>query len=184
MLHGGMNMVHGVPVEVVVKRVSRINLRIGLDGVVKVSVPRWRATLHEAEAFLLSKWKWVEKVRRESAARLANAPPQAREADIARLRELISMLMAWRCLEFEESGVKWTLRSMKSVWGSCHWRKREITFNSELAVKPPDLVEYVVVHELTHLEAHDHGPRFYELMDARLPGWRELRRRLNRGGQN
>ena len=39
---------------------------------------------------------------------------------------------------------------------------------------------YIVVHELTHLKAANHGPRFYALMDARLPGWKELRRRLNR----
>jgi len=37
-----------------------------------------------------------------------------------------------------------------------------------------------VVHELTHLKAASHGPRFYALMDARLPGWKDLRRRLNR----
>ena len=40
-------------------------------------------------------------------------------------------------------------------------------------------MEYVVVHELTHLRAPNHGPAFYALMDARLPGWRQLRRRLN-----
>ncbi len=181
MLHCGMNIVHGVPVEVAVKRVSRINLRIGLDGVVKISVPRWRCTLHEAESFLFSKWKWVEKVRRESAAKRENSPKEADEADIAALQDLLSMLVAWRSLEFEESGVRWNMRRMKSVWGSCHWRKRELTFNSELAVKARDLVDYVVVHELTHLKVHDHGPSFYALMDERLPGWRDLRRRLNRG---
>ena len=67
---------------------------------------------------------------------------------------------------------------MKSLWGSCQWRKRLITLNAELARVPRELVEYVVVHELTHLQAHDHGPRFRALMDERLPGWKALRRRL------
>ena len=48
-----------------------------------------------------------------------------------------------------------------------------------LALKPRELVEYVVVHELTHLKVHNHGAAFKALMDARLPNWRSLRRRLN-----
>ena len=44
--------------------------------------------------------------------------------------------------------------------------------------EPRELVEYVVVHELTHLRAHDHGPAFKAFMDARLPDWRLRRRRL------
>ena len=69
---------------------------------------------------------------------------------------------------------------MKSVWGTCHIRKRQITYNAELARVPRELVEYVVVHELTHLQAANHGPRFYALMDERLPGWKLLRRKLNK----
>ena len=68
---------------------------------------------------------------------------------------------------------------MKSLWGSCQWRKRLITLNAELARVPRELVEYVVVHELTHLRVHDHGPQFKALMNARLPQWHPLRRRLN-----
>ena len=48
-----------------------------------------------------------------------------------------------------------------------------------LAGKPPELVEYVVVHELTHLRVHGHGPAFWLLMSRRLPDWRARRSRLN-----
>lgn len=51
-----------------------------------------------------------------------------------------------------------------------------------LAGQGRDEVEYVVVHELTHLAAHDHGPLFRALMDERLPDWRERRERLHGGG--
>ena len=47
-----------------------------------------------------------------------------------------------------------------------------------LAGAPRECVEYVVVHELTHLKAHGHGVRFKALMDERLPDWRERRRAL------
>ena len=64
---------------------------------------------------------------------------------------------------------------------SCNWHRRHVTYNLDLALHPRDLGEYVVVHELTHLRVANHGPDFQRLMDARLPGWRMLRRRLNRG---
>ena len=68
---------------------------------------------------------------------------------------------------------------MKTLWGVCHFSKRQITYARQLALKPRELVEYVVVHELTHLKVHNHGAAFKALMDARLPNWRSLRRRLN-----
>jgi predicted metal-dependent hydrolase len=178
MLHRGMDILDGVPVEVVVKRVSRINLRVGLDGVVKVSVPMWRSTLHEAEEFLLSKWKWVQKARLESAERRNRLGPEASEEDVEKLKILLSDIVRERAFQFGEPGVKWKIKRMKSIWGSCHWRKREITFNSELAARPREFVDYIVVHELTHLRAHNHGELFYALMDERLPNWRRLRRHL------
>ncbi len=90
-------------------------------------------------------------------------------------------LMPVWAARLQEPGVTWKIRKMKSQWGSCNWRKRLITLNAELARVPRELVEYVVVHEFTHLKAHDHGPGFKALMDARLPGWRQLRRRLSTG---
>ena len=88
-------------------------------------------------------------------------------------------LMPVWAARLSEPGVSWKLRTMKSQWGSCNWRKRLITLNAELARMARDLVEYVVVHEFTHLQAHDHGPGFRALMDARLPDWRARRRRLS-----
>jgi hypothetical protein len=55
-----------------------------------------------------------------------------------------------------------------------------VVYNAELVRAPRELIEYVVVHELTHLKVSNHGPRFRALMDERLPGWSVLRRRLNR----
>lgn len=75
---------------------------------------------------------------------------------------------------------KWTIRRMKTRWGSCNCRTRHLTFNLELAKKDPDCLEYVVVHELNHYFVRDHGPRFIALMDQHLPDWRSRRARLNR----
>ena len=178
MLHSGMNFIDGIPVEVERKRVRCINLRVERDGSVYLTVPKWWATLADGAAFLSSKWKWVVKSR---ARMLANPKPPTvppTDEEVAALRSLIGVLHAEWSVRLGEPGVEWRMRAMKSLWGSCHFARRSVVYNSELARKPRELVEYVVVHELTHLKAHDHGPKFQALMDERLPGWRELRRRL------
>ena len=179
MLHSGHNEVDGIEVEVVRKRIRRINIRIGADGIVHLSVPVWWATLAHGEAFLREKWRWVLKTR---AKALANPPAirlQPTELELASLRALLTELNETWATRLGEANVTWQIRAVKSMWGCCHWRTRRITYNADLAHKPRELVEYVVVHELTHFIAHNHGPQFYALMDARLPGWKTLRRQLN-----
>lgn len=73
-----------------------------------------------------------------------------------------------------------TLRLMTSRWGSCTPKTGRIRINLQLGLMEPRFLEYVLVHELTHLWEHGHGPRFRARMDAYLPGWRALRRELNR----
>lgn len=68
-------------------------------------------------------------------------------------------------------------RAMRSRWGSLVAGRR-MTLNLALVRAPRECLEYVVVHELCHLEHRGHGPRFYRLMDQLLPDWRERRRRL------
>jgi len=180
MIHVGENLIDGVPVDVERKRIRRINIRIRPDGRVNLSVPKWWATLRESEAFLRAKWSWVVKARGEVLSRphIENAP--FTKEDRLCLDALIAELHGVWTVRLAEPDVAWKLRKMTTLWGSCHWRKRVITYSAGLARVPRELVEYVVVHELTHLQAHDHGPRFYALMDARLPGWKLLRRRLNK----
>jgi len=74
---------------------------------------------------------------------------------------------------------KWSIRRMKTKWGSCNRETGHIRFNVELAKKHPECLEYVVVHEMTHLLERGHGERFSKLMDKVLPDWRARRDRLN-----
>jgi predicted metal-dependent hydrolase len=72
------------------------------------------------------------------------------------------------------------VQRMKTRWGGCNQRTRNIRVNTELAKKSPEYLEYVVVHELAHLREPTHNRRFTELMDRLLPDWRLLRDELNR----
>ncbi|CAB4243811.1 Metal-dependent hydrolase [Methylacidimicrobium sp. AP8] len=71
------------------------------------------------------------------------------------------------------------VQKMRRRWGSCNTRDRRIRLNSELAKKPFDCFEYVVVHELAHLLVPRHDRRFRAILDRFLPDWRERQRRLN-----
>ena len=97
----------------------------------------------------------------------------------ARLRERLAVLLADWLARLGEGPVKWSVRDMTTEWGSCTKARRTIRFNLRLAQMPPSCIEYVVVHELTHLRVPNHGPEFKALMDARLPDWRDRRKALN-----
>ncbi len=73
-----------------------------------------------------------------------------------------------------------SVRTMKSRWGTCDTVKRDIRINAQLAAKPPECLEYVLVHELAHFMDSSHGPAFKSIMDHWLPDWRERRALLNR----
>jgi hypothetical protein len=72
------------------------------------------------------------------------------------------------------------VRRMKTKWGSCNPLSRNIHLNSELAKKPRECLEYIIVHELMHLLEPTHNAVFVSLMDNFMPQWRQLRDELNR----
>lgn len=71
------------------------------------------------------------------------------------------------------------IRTMKTKWGSCTTDADRLWFNIELAKKPLDCIDYVVVHELVHLLERHHNKRFVLLMDQYYPSWRTQKQILN-----
>ena len=71
------------------------------------------------------------------------------------------------------------VQKMKTKWGSCNPSAESIRLNTELAKKPPECLEYIIVHEMTHLLVRHHDDRFITLMDRYLPSWRLIRQTLN-----
>jgi predicted metal-dependent hydrolase len=74
---------------------------------------------------------------------------------------------------------KFFVQKMKTKWGSCNSTAKTIRLNTDLAKKPPQCLEYIVVHELVHFVVRHHNEQFVGLMDKCLPGWRLLRQTLN-----
>lgn len=73
-----------------------------------------------------------------------------------------------------------TVRKMKTKWGSCTPAARHVLINLDLAKKPRECLEYIVVHELVHLLEPSHNSRFIALMSQFMPKWRFYRDELNR----
>ena len=96
------------------------------------------------------------------------------------LKEAVPPLLArWQPL-LGVSVERFFVQRMKTKWGSCNHKARTIRLNTELAKKPPECLEYIVVHELTHLLEPTHNTRFLGLMDQFMPAWQHHRQALNR----
>ncbi len=96
-----------------------------------------------------------------------------------RLRELIPALIdKWEPV-LNVHVASWGIKRMKTKWGSCNVTAGRIWLNLELAKKPVECLEYVVVHEMAHLLERHHNGQFISLMDDHLPQWRTYRDELN-----
>lgn len=111
----------------------------------------------------------------DRAAREARLEAWYRRRLQTALPELVSHWSAAMGLPVPEYRVK----RMSTRWGSCNPRARRIWLNLVLARRRPELLEYVVVHELAHLRVANHGPDFKALMTRHLPNWRALDRELD-----
>jgi len=96
------------------------------------------------------------------------------------LKELVPILIEkWEKkmnVQVKEFGIK----KMKTKWGTCNRQAKRIWLNLELAKKPIECLEYIVVHEMAHLLEKNHNDRFISLMSEFMPKWRFYKDELNR----
>ena len=145
----------------------------------RVAVP-WRVSFNDAERIARGKLGWM----RRTLARLERARGRCREAveAAARLdrRSARSVLAARLEALAREHGYlpgRLSVRLQGTLWGSAS-RTGRIQLNALLAVVPPDLADYVIVHELIHTRVRGHGPAFWSELERRLPDARRRQARL------
>ncbi|MBU0532558.1 M48 family metallopeptidase [bacterium] len=99
-------------------------------------------------------------------------------------RQQLRKLILPHIIELEKKmNVKVTevcIRTMKTKWGTCNAKAKRIWLNTELAKKPIESIEYVLIHEMIHLLERNHNEKFMAYMDKFLPNWKHLREELNR----
>ncbi len=71
------------------------------------------------------------------------------------------------------------IKNMKTRWGTCNVEKARIWINLQLAKKPIECLDYILVHELCHLIEKNHSKQFYALVEQFCPGWREAKKALD-----
>jgi predicted metal-dependent hydrolase len=126
------------------------------------------------------------RVHRRDDTLLVPADPATREAALERwYRRVAHQEIATRldaaCAQAGTRYTKLTIRGQKTRWGSCS-RSGAMSFNWRLLLAPEAVLDYVVWHEVCHLEVMDHSPRFWRLVAARCPGYREQLAWLRRHG--
>src|SRR5438876_6229062 len=137
----------------VVRDASRAGVRISKPGTMELKAPNGHGADKRSETLR----EWYRSTLRE------------------RIRPLIDKWEPVIGVEVED----WGVRRMKTRWGTCNQNARRILANLELAKKPPECLEYIIVHEMVHLLDPRHGQRFAAIMNSVLPKWRLYRQVLN-----
>lgn len=122
-----------------------------VDGVLEVRVPHW---MGEAE-----RRQWVERMRARIERQLRRARPSdegLEERAMVLNRRYFGARLRW-------NSVAWAQQEHR--WGSCTFTAGVIRIAERARGLPPWVVDYILVHELAHLEEADHGPRFWELVN-------------------
>ena len=173
-----------------VVRSSRKTLAIEVrpDGTIRIRAPRFCSAL-QIQRFVRQNQNWILKKLGQAEERQkrkktpAGAPFTAQE-----LRELAGQAkeeLPPRAARYaEQMGVRYgriTIRAQKTRWGSCS-AKGNLNFNCLLMLAPPEVLDYVVVHELCHRKEMNHSPRFWGEVAKIMPDYKKHEKWLKTEG--
>ena len=163
-------------------RARRYLIRVRLDGSVRVTIPR-RGSKREAVAFYEEQRDWVAAHQRRVAGVRDALPQDLLEADQRAFRSRARRELPARLHELANatglSVRKVSIRNQRHRWGSCS-ASGLICLNWRLVTMPDWIRDYVLYHELMHLERMDHSPSFWALVEGVCPNYRAARRWLRR----
>jgi predicted metal-dependent hydrolase len=162
------------------RRARRYLLRVEPDGRLRVTIPRG-GSKREAQAFAERQVAWIAGQR----ARLTAPTFSLEERRLLRARAEAELPGRLRALAAEHQVVGLTrvsIRSQRTRWGSCG-RNGHITLNWRLVLMPPDVRDYVLIHELMHLRRMDHSPAFWHHVASACPSFGASRAWLRTHGK-
>lgn len=162
---------------------------VSIDGSVTVTKPT-RVSSAAVERFVHARRAWIEEAQEKMRVRATNMArhpktelPRLRrgtkaykEAITTARRRVTERVRHWSSIYGFSYGTI-TIRNQKSRWGSCT-KAGNLSFNFRLAFLPPELVDYIVIHELCHTREHNHSTRFWSLVARNMPDYLALRKRL------
>ena len=158
-----------------------ISLRILQDHSLEVRCPL-RMTDDQVRAFVDSKRSWIEKCMGEFPAQIDLLSPEELKALTLQSAAVIEPRVHYFARLMHLSYNRVTIRHQKTRWGSCSG-KGNLNFNCLLALVPPQVLDYVVVHELCHLKEMNHSARFWAEVARVLPDYASSRLWLRKNGR-
>lgn len=175
-----------LPIRVIRSDRKTIALQITPEGEILLRSPR-RCTQEQLRRFVDEKRPWLEKHLAQVHARQQEARQEGSLSmeEIRALADRALEVIPQRVRHFAPMvGVSYgriTIRNQRTRWGSCSG-KGNLNFNCLLMLAPPEVLDYVVVHELCHRLEMNHSPRFWAQVERVIPDWRERRRWLREHG--
>jgi len=175
--------INGRRIEYVFRRTKRsksVRLAIYQDGRFVVSAPKWYP-IYAVNKFIEEKSDWIfERVKNIDFDFLK----KKKEIDDENYKKHISLarVVIKDRLEFFNQYYNFqykriSIKNQKTCWGSCS-QKANLNFNYKIVLLTEDLRDYVIVHELCHLQELNHGPKFWQLVSIAMPNYQENRKKL------
>lgn len=154
-------------------------LQAGKDGIFIVRAPM-RLPAYVIEDFLRKNQEWMKRQQKKMEEIQANVPlisdeDRKRGIDIA--KKVFPERTAYFASRMGVSYGRITIREQKTRWGSCS-AAGNLNFNWKLVLMPPEILDYVVVHELAHRREMNHSIRFWQIVERELPDYQSRRHLL------
>lgn len=183
------NSLEGRDIRVIRSGRKTVSLQIDKDLAVTVRAP-YRMSDAAIRKFIEEKSDWIEKHMREMQERREEYEAEPGELlTVEELRELARKAAEYIPGRVESYasliGVSYgriTIRNQRSRWGSCS-SKGNLNFNCLLMLAPPEIIDYVIVHELCHRREMNHSPLFWQEVEKILPDYKSRRKWLKDNGE-
>ena len=177
-------MVYPFSYDIIYSRRKSIAIQITLEGCVKVRAP-YSCPRSVIESFLSEKQQWIT-THLEAAGKAASAPHREfsdaeRRRYIELARDIFTRKAAWYARIMGVTYGRISIREQKTRWGSCS-SKGNLNFNWRLIFAPPEVLDYVVVHELAHRKEMNHSKAFYAIVESVMPDYRKWKQWLKENG--
>lgn len=172
-------IVNGIPYEIVRSSRKTVSLQVIANGEVRVRAPM-KMRKEDIDAFVLKHKDWLLKnmAYMNDKSRLERANEERKDEMVALAKEVLPMKVEYfsKIMNVSPKSVKIT--SAKTRWGSCS-SKNALCFSWRLMLRPEKAIDYVVIHELSHILHHDHSKEFWQTVEHYMPDYREAKALLN-----
>ena len=170
--------------ELIRSKRKSLTIQVKPDGRVVVRAPL-RLAKFRIDRFVTGHEDWIttqQKKLEKYREQMHIITDEERREGIKRAKEIFPERTAYFAKRMGVTYNRITIREQKTRWGSCS-EAGNLNFNWKLVLMPPELLDYVVVHELAHRREMNHSARFWAVVEAELPDYRERREKLKTAGR-